>query len=1260
MRFFAFLGGLLVLALVAALVAPSFIDWNQFKSRFESEASLTLGLPVKVKGQAGVRLLPLPSVTFTDIEIGASADSVPILIADSFKIDVELAPLLKGNVVVVDMQLSKPTLNVELNKSGQLDIPEFGSQYKQLQSTNVSLEHITISDALVRVSDARFNRLTEFVGLNATASAKSLKGPWRVDGSLSQGDEKYRVSVLSGVWQDTQQIRLNVDVEAKSLPYDLAFNGPLSFKDGVPSWKGIMKLTPMGVQDPDDLIAFRRPGREEAFPIKLESELEIVSGGANVPAFELNIGSSDDPYRLNGNGQAVFGEDVSFRLRAEGQQVNVERFSTDESTGLDFSQRLAIFRSFLDRIPQFEADGEINLYLPAVVAGDTVIREVGMDLRPAPLGPGWQISNLEAQLPGRTELRADGSLLLGDEFGYQGELILASTQPSGFAKWLGSEVSPDIRDLSAAGFSAIAHISNELVEFDKVELILNEEVLKGKIRRQSLADQRPSLVAKLEGDAVDFNQLSALLDLFASGESQSLVEGHDLDLDLKTNSMAISGLQANQVIARLKVQDDQLTISQLDIGDMDNAELKISGVIEGIGDQPTGRLSTRFAAANPAPFLDRMNKQFGPFPLISRFIDDPYSIRDSELNFEFEGQEGNYQLVASGRTGGSEIDARLAADDITKAFAQQRVEGKLIVVNNDASQLLAQLGIPVVALDGTGRAALRVSVSGMAEQGLQTESALTVSDGYLSAEGKLTPTLLDDELTLNGMLSLKGELQDIDQAILLSGLPIPGLGQGINAEFETDLAINRSQLKAQNLKGALGDSTYQGELTLDADKRPRPKITGNLSLSDLDGEAMASLVYAGTSDGLGGGDGGGSGDGANTSQPVLAGFDADIELAAKTVTMSADYPPAGGLKTGVQMRNGDVSLDKLEADWLKGKIAGEMAMTQSTTGAALNGQMRLTQGDLSQVSQLVGLPEGLTGRLTVGGTFETSGADSKSMLSQITASGSMLVQGGSISGIDGGAFHNLLAAADKVEDDELSDRASDILQASFLSGNTAFEDVEMPFTVASGSLRVNSFLIVNDAIRLAGSGKYDLTSQQAELNAKVSFDAGREVVAGAQPEFDMAVNVVDGELDYQLDAGLFSTYLGMRVSERREREFEAQRSEILERQRLQQVARIYGLKDQARRIAREERERIRLLETQQAEQRRREEARRRREEIERKRIEAEIAAAEKRAAREAALEAGRRERRQQELDLLREKAREAAERIQLQSYDDVEQVIGDQ
>ena len=37
-----------ILALVAALIGPYFIDWNQFRPQFEAEATRIVGAPVRV------------------------------------------------------------------------------------------------------------------------------------------------------------------------------------------------------------------------------------------------------------------------------------------------------------------------------------------------------------------------------------------------------------------------------------------------------------------------------------------------------------------------------------------------------------------------------------------------------------------------------------------------------------------------------------------------------------------------------------------------------------------------------------------------------------------------------------------------------------------------------------------------------------------------------------------------------------------------------------------------------------------------------------------------------------------------------------------------------------------------------------------------------------------------------------------------------------------------------------------------------------
>ncbi|WP_204317200.1 AsmA family protein, partial [Klebsiella aerogenes] len=68
----------LVLVLTAALVVPYFVDWAGYRSSFEREASALLGRPVTVAGTASARLLPFPSVTFSDVKVG-DPGSAPVM-----------------------------------------------------------------------------------------------------------------------------------------------------------------------------------------------------------------------------------------------------------------------------------------------------------------------------------------------------------------------------------------------------------------------------------------------------------------------------------------------------------------------------------------------------------------------------------------------------------------------------------------------------------------------------------------------------------------------------------------------------------------------------------------------------------------------------------------------------------------------------------------------------------------------------------------------------------------------------------------------------------------------------------------------------------------------------------------------------------------------------------------------------------------------------------------------------------------------------
>ena len=83
---------ILIAAIAAALAAPAFVDWNAWRSTFESRASALAGAPVKIRGDIVATILPQPSFLLNDIEIGRPAG----LRAAQLQGLLSLGPLMRG------------------------------------------------------------------------------------------------------------------------------------------------------------------------------------------------------------------------------------------------------------------------------------------------------------------------------------------------------------------------------------------------------------------------------------------------------------------------------------------------------------------------------------------------------------------------------------------------------------------------------------------------------------------------------------------------------------------------------------------------------------------------------------------------------------------------------------------------------------------------------------------------------------------------------------------------------------------------------------------------------------------------------------------------------------------------------------------------------------------------------------------------------------------------------------------------------------
>ena len=88
----------LIVVLSALFAAPLFIDWNDYRPVFETQASKLLGRDVKVGGKVHLVVLPAPELRFDDVKVADEKGSFdqPLLEARSIEAWLNIGALLRG------------------------------------------------------------------------------------------------------------------------------------------------------------------------------------------------------------------------------------------------------------------------------------------------------------------------------------------------------------------------------------------------------------------------------------------------------------------------------------------------------------------------------------------------------------------------------------------------------------------------------------------------------------------------------------------------------------------------------------------------------------------------------------------------------------------------------------------------------------------------------------------------------------------------------------------------------------------------------------------------------------------------------------------------------------------------------------------------------------------------------------------------------------------------------------------------------------
>ena len=179
---------LLILVLSALFAAPLFIEWNDYRPAFETQASLLLGRKVKVGGKVHLLLLPSPELRFDDVKVADQDGNFdkPLLEARSLEAWLNFGSMLSGTFEARKIAIVDPVLRIDVKPDGTGNWGDVGRRGVPLPFApkEVMLDSIRVSGGRIEVTREGAPRLT-LEDIAGEASAASLSGPYKVSASYS-------------------------------------------------------------------------------------------------------------------------------------------------------------------------------------------------------------------------------------------------------------------------------------------------------------------------------------------------------------------------------------------------------------------------------------------------------------------------------------------------------------------------------------------------------------------------------------------------------------------------------------------------------------------------------------------------------------------------------------------------------------------------------------------------------------------------------------------------------------------------------------------------------------------------------------------------------------------------------------------------------------------------------------------------------------------------------------------------------------------
>lgn len=376
-----------IIALIAALVGPYFIDWSQFRPQFEAEAARIIGAQVRVGGKLDARLLPAPSLQLRSVVVGGANDLGKVR-ADKLDVEFSLGSLMRGEWRATELTINGMSLDLGLDPKGRVDWPASTGTFN-LGSLAIDRLNLT---GRIALHDAASRSTLELNDIAFSGDVRSLAaGALRGDGNFMLQGTRYPFRVSSGQGPDGNGTRLHLNIDPGQRAFAADLDGILNFDARAPRFDGAVTLaTPAG-----------QKGRGDEPPWRITAKVKTDYAAARLEQIEVTLGGEERALKLAGNGDIRFGASPLLHAVLSARQLDADRFVSKDNSAEPVRAWPAL-RALISAIPPAPIPAQVELSTEQVMLGGRPLQDIAADLHGN--ASTWSVHKLEFRAPGTTRV----------------------------------------------------------------------------------------------------------------------------------------------------------------------------------------------------------------------------------------------------------------------------------------------------------------------------------------------------------------------------------------------------------------------------------------------------------------------------------------------------------------------------------------------------------------------------------------------------------------------------------------------------------------------------------------------------------------------------------------------------------------------------------------------------------------------------------------------------------------------------------------